>query len=324
MKLCVSMVLVSSMLFGQIMYEEHFTGGAMQLDWHPWFAYAGSNDSMQVISDPTTPEGDGWAGKISNELAGGQAGATYSGSNDLDDYSIEAWIYTTVSPAMAPYNGVAMRMDTTTHSYYRFVSDFDSDGRLRLGVFAGGAASVVLRDWGSGEIPGGVPSTSSWHKLKMMMVADSVWCWYDDVLLPDCPIMDTVGASTQGFFGVYVFNFAGIDSTKCDGIIVAEPVGIEENASGTENVFAIYPNPFRAATNIRFSIHDPGYTMTTATLSIYDAVGRLVKSFRITPDALRSTLSWDGRDAAGNNLAPGVYFISDEMGRHMEKVVKVD
>ena len=319
MKLCCTLLVLGSMLFGQIYYEEHFTGGAMQLDWHPWFAYAGANDSMQVISDPTTPEGDGWAGKITNELAGGQAGATYSGSQDLDDYSIEAWIYTTVSGAMGPYNGITMRMDTINHYYYSFVSDFDNSGRLRLGAHTDTVPIPVLRYWTGGEIPGGVPSTSSWHKLKMLMVADSIWCWYDDVLLPDCPIMDTVGASTQGFFGVYVFNFAGVDSTKCDGIIVAAPVGIEENTSETKSIFAIYPNPFHATTNIRYSIQN-------TTLMIYDAAGRLVNSLHPESSIQNqaSVLVWDGRDAAGNNLAPGVYFISDELGRQMEKVIKVD
>ena len=32
MKVLCTVVLLSSMLFGQILYEEHFTGGAMQLD----------------------------------------------------------------------------------------------------------------------------------------------------------------------------------------------------------------------------------------------------------------------------------------------------
>jgi hypothetical protein len=306
------------MLFGQILYEEHFTGGAMQLDWHPWFAYAGATDSMQVINDPTTPEGDSWAGKITNESGGG-AGATFSGTADLDDYSIEAWIYTTVTVGPpGPYNGITMRMDTTSHYYYRLVSDFDGDARLRLGAFKGGMGASVLRDWASGEIPGGVPSTSSWHKLKMLMIADSVWCWYDDVLLPDCPIMDTAFASTQGFFGVYLFNMAAIDSTKCDGIVVAGPVGIEENTSGTTNFFAIYPNPFRSATKIRYSIQN-------TTLRIYDATGRLVKSLH--PESsiqnLESEVQWDGRDAAGNTLAPGVYFIREASGRQIAKVVKL-
>jgi len=326
MKLCVIGCLVCSMLFGQILYEEHFTGGAVQLDWHPWFydTLTGIGDSMRVLSDATTPGGDGWAGVISNENMT-IAGLTYAGDPGLTDYSIEAWIYTTVTAGSGgPYNGIAMRMDTASNNYYRLVSDFDSNGRLRLGVFTGGMAAIDLRNWTSGEIPGGVPSTSSWHKLKMMMIADSVWCWYDDILLPDCPIMDTVHATTQGFFGVYVFNMAAVDSTRCDDIVVAGQVGIEENTSGTANLFAIYPNPFSQTTNIRYAIHDPRYTMTTATLSIYDAAGRLVKSFRITPDALHSTLSWDGRDAAGNSLAPGVYFISDEQSRQMEKVVKVE
>jgi hypothetical protein len=311
------------MLFGQILYEEHFTGGAMQLGWHPWFAYSGYTDSMQVISDPTTPEGDGWAGKITNE-SGGTAGATYSGTADLDDYSIESWIITTVTAgAGGPYNGIMMRMDTTTHYYYRLVSDFDSDGRLRLGAFTGGMGAVVLRDWPSGEIPGGVPTTSSWHKLKMKMIADSIWCWYDDVMMTGCPIMDTAFATTQGFFGVYVFNMAATDSTKCDGIVVAGPVGITEYGSQELNTLKVCPNPFRHTLNIRYTIHDTGYMIKESTIRICDAAGRVVRAFRITPDALRSTLSWDGRDASGNELAPGVYFITDELNSQMVKVVRV-
>jgi hypothetical protein len=323
MKVCVIGCLVCSMLFGQVLYEEHFTGGAMQLDWHPWFAYAGSNDSMQVISDATTPEGDGWAGKITNELAGGQAGATYSGSHDLDDYSVEAWIYTTVTPPMppmpGPYNGITMRMDTASHNYYSLISDFDIDGRLRLSVYTGVVPSPVLRNWTAGEVPGGLPVMSSWHKFKMRMIADSVWCWYDDILLPDCPIIDTVGASTQGFFGVYVFSMTGVDSTKCDGIVVAGPVGIEENASGTTNFFTIYPNPFRHYTDIRYLMSDDRLH-----LKVYDACGKLVKDLGL-PSVIghQSSVQWDGRDAAGNMLAPGVYFIREASGRQIEKVVKL-
>jgi hypothetical protein len=309
------------MLFGQILYEEHFTGGAMQLDWHPWFydTLTGIGDSMRVISDATTPGGDGWAGVISNEIMT-SAGLTYAGDPGLADYSVEAWIYTIVTMGPpGPYNGITMRMDTASNYYYRLVSDFDSNGRLRLGAYTGGMGADSLRDWGAGEIPGGVPSTSSWHKLKMMMVADSIWCWFDDVLLPGCPIIDIVHATTQGFFGVYVFNMMAVDSTRCDDIVVAGPVGIEENTSETKSIFAIYPNPFHATTNIRYSIQN-------TTLMIYDAAGRLVNSLHPESSIQNqaSVLVWDGRDAAGNNLAPGVYFISDELGRQMEKVIKVD
>ncbi|UCG93261.1 MAG: T9SS type A sorting domain-containing protein, partial [candidate division WOR-3 bacterium] len=52
-----------------------------------------------------------------------------------------------------------------------------------------------------------------------------------------------------------------------------------------------------------------GYTIQDMTLGIYDAAGRLVKSFRITPYALRNTLSWDGRDDQNRMLSSGVYFV---------------
>ena len=323
MKLCVIMVLVSSMLFGQILYEEHFTDGAMQLDWNPWFYDSlGIGDSMHVLSDPTTPGGDGWVGVISNEYMSA-AGLTYTGANNLQDYSIEAWIYTVVVPAAGPYNGIAMRCYEDSGFYYRLVSDFDDSERLRLGMYDGSTFPVVIRDWSAGEIPGGVPATSSWHKFKMKMIADTIWAYYDDVLLPDCPFLEST--IPEGYFGVYTFNMMAADSTKCDDIIVmAEGTGIAEHRTETADLISVHPNPFSLITNIRYTIHDSGYKIEESTLSIYDAVGRKVRDFRITPYALQSSVSWDGRDAAGNMLAPGVYFIQDESGTQREKVVKLN
>jgi hypothetical protein len=325
MKVLCTVVLLSSMLFGQILYEEHFTGGAMQLDWHPWFydTLTGIGDSMRVLSDATAPGGDNWAGVVSNENMGA-AGLTYAGDAGMTDYSVEAWIHTTVTTGTGgPYNGITMRMDSATDYYYRLVSDFDSNNRLQLGAFTGGMGAVILRNWTSGEIPGGVPSSSSWHKLKMMMVADSVWCWYDDVLLPDCPIEDTVHATTQGFFGVYVFNMMFADSTKCDDIVAAAAVGIEEHTSGTANVssISVHPNPFRSTTSIAFSI---AYSAESMGLRIYDAAGRTVKSFdRSLIIEGQGSIVWDGRDEKGNAVAPGVYFITGGARTQMMKVVKL-
>ena len=321
MKVLCTVVLLSSMLFGQILYEEHFTDGAMQLDWHPWFydEMTGIGDSMRVLSDPTTPGGDGWAGVISNEIMGA-AGLTYAGDAGMTDYSIEAWIHTTVTTGTGgPYNGITMRMDTATSFYYRLVSDFDSNNRLQLGVFTGGMGAIVLRNWTSGEIPGGVPSSSSWHKLKMMMVADSVWCWFDDVLLPDCPIEDTVHATTQGFFGVYTFNMMLTDSTRCEDVVVAAAVGIEENVSGAANVssISVHPNPFSNLTTVSFGIEQSAKSLE---LKIYDAAGRLVEdlSDRISIIGDYASVRWDG-----STVAPGVYFVTDGRGVQLEKVVKL-
>jgi hypothetical protein len=227
MKVMLVVVLLSSMLFGQILYEEY------------------------VISDPTTPGGDGWAGRISNEYMT-VAGLTYAGANNLTDYSIEAWIYTEVAAAMGPYNGIAIRMDSSIRYYYRLVSDFDSDGRIRLGFLGSGGYPTIIRDWTSGEIPGGVPATSSWHKFKLKMVADSIWCYYDDILLPDCPFMhDSIA---NGFFGVYTFNMMDTASTRCDDIVVMdEGAGVAEHGTVAIESFTAYPNPFRDNVNITYN-----------------------------------------------------------------------
>ena len=319
MKVMLVVVLLSSMLFSQILYEEHFTDGNMQLDWRPWFTDAGGiGDSMGVISDPTTPGGDEWAGRISNEYMS-VAGLTYAGDNNLTDYSIEAWIYTEVTAAMGPYNGIAIRMDSTIRYYYRLVSDFDSDARIRLGFLGSGGYPTIIRDWTSGEIPGGVPATSSWHKFKLTMIADSIWCYYDDILLPDCPFMhDSI---TQGFFGVYTFNMMDTASTKCDDIVVTAETGVAEYITKTIESMSVYPNPFRDKINITYGI---GQSAEGREMRIYDVSGRIVKILNLASGfLLPASISWNGKDSAGNALAPGVYFISEKNSDILVKVVKL-
>jgi len=318
MKVILIVGLLMSMLFGQVLYEEYFTGGAMQLDWHPWFTdTAGLGDSMQVISDPTTPGGDDWAGRISNEYMG-VAGLTYAGESDLTDYSIEAWIYTVVVPAMGPYNGIAMRMDASTRYYYRLVSDFDSDARLRLGLVAGGGYPIALRDWTAGEIPGGAPSTSSWHKFKMKTIADSIWCYYDDVELPGCPIINDSVA--QGYFGVYTFNMLDTASTKCDNIIVLDVTGVAEQRDEHVGSFQACPNPFINRLDIRF---EPSDMNRIPQCTIYDISGRIVRELTPAVSYQSSVMSWDGSDERGTPAAPGVYFIVNRNENILVKVVKL-
>jgi hypothetical protein len=76
-----------------------------------------------------------------------------------------------------------------------------------------------------------------------------------------------------------------------------------------------HPNPFNPATTISFGLHEPAH----ATLKIYDAAGRLV---RVIIDGHRAAnryeVTWNGRDAAGNAAASGVYFYKLEAGSFRE------
>jgi hypothetical protein len=310
MKYCVIMVLLAGMLFGQVLYEEYFTSGSAQLQWDPWVEFS----HMDVVNDPTTPGGDSWAGSVYNDSA--PIGAMYAGDYALDDYMVEAWIFTEVAAAMGPYNGVCIRIDTATNSMYQIVSDFDSDARLMLRHIIG-ATPTVIRAWTSAEIPGGLPAMSSWHKLGLRIKADSIWAYYDDSLLVDCPFMDSQVAN--GYFGIYFFSIMG-GSTKCDDIIASGLTGINEHNSQTMDGFSLYPNPFRHFTDIRYPISD-----YRTHLKIFDASGRLVKDLGLSSAVGdQSSVRWDGCDTAGNSLAPGVYFISDDTGERMAKVIKID
>ncbi len=320
MRVLLTLCILCSLLFSQVLYEEYFTGGNMQLDWHAWFTDSvGIGDSMSVINDPTTPGGDSWAGRISNEYMG-VAGLTYSGVSNMADYYIEAWIYTVVATASGPYNGVAARLNPTTRYYYRLVSDFDNSGRLRLGLVGSGGYPVAIRDWASGEIPGGVPTTSSWHKFKLQVSHDSLWCYYDDQELPGCPIIND--SVSSGYFGIYTFSMADTISTKCDNIIVLDVTGIEEHGLATKSFFSVSPNPFRYSTTISFN---KTQSIEYSGLKIYDATGRLIKDLSL-PTAyslVPTTIAWDGKDNKGNSAAPGVYFIVDDQGNNLVNVVRL-
>ncbi|MCP4088453.1 MAG: T9SS type A sorting domain-containing protein, partial [Gammaproteobacteria bacterium] len=72
-----------------------------------------------------------------------------------------------------------------------------------------------------------------------------------------------------------------------------------------------YPNPFNPSTKLSFELAAP----THARLKIYDSAGHLVTTL---VDEQRSAGShqvvWDGRNAAGNSVASGVYLYRLEVG----------
>ncbi|MCK4272292.1 hypothetical protein KAX22_06555 [bacterium] len=218
----------------QVLYEEHFTDGQAQLEWYPFFGRYYSTpatDTMQVIKDSTTPEGDGWIGVVAREDSV-PCGMVWTGDDALTDYSIDAWVFVNVdtTESYGLYQGLCGRIDTTGFwgKYYRFVADFDVDQRLRLSYHYGEMMPVYLRTWSKDEIPGGVPSDSSWHRMKLKLVANSIWAYWDGQILPGCPVIHD--SLDHGYFGVYVFRMwmsEGVE-TRVDDIMVCDESPIPE------------------------------------------------------------------------------------------------
>jgi hypothetical protein len=65
-----------------------------------------------------------------------------------------------------------------------------------------------------------------------------------------------------------------------------------------------HPNPFRSATAISFRLAEPG----EYALVVFDVAGRMVRRFLGRGDTAEIKVFWDGRNAAGQTVAPGIYY----------------
>jgi len=95
--------------------------------------------------------------------------------------------------------------------------------------------------------------------------------------------------------------------------------GIEEDAGyATQNAgfsLQVSPNPFHGMLDINFEIRNSKSEMS---LKIFDASGRLVKSFDQLPG--NQIITWLGDDFAGRQVPAGVYFI--KLDTDTEKIVR--
>ena len=83
------------------------------------------------------------------------------------------------------------------------------------------------------------------------------------------------------------------------------------------------PNPARAGQVLEFTL--PG--ASAVRVEIHNVAGRLVRSFDPgTMPAGPHRIAWDGRDADGTRLAPGVFFVTLEAGRDRasSKLIRLD
>jgi hypothetical protein len=83
-------------------------------------------------------------------------------------------------------------------------------------------------------------------------------------------------------------------------------------ASDAPRVFAAHPNPFSPRVSLRFITPAGGEHVR---IRVFEVSGREVRTLadgRFPQGSYR--IAWDGRDAAGRPLAPGVYFVRTDVG----------
>jgi len=99
-----------------------------------------------------------------------------------------------------------------------------------------------------------------------------------------------------------------------DPTLIEEKHG--EQLPGKFELFANYPNPFNPETTIRYRL-PTDQNMFRVVIKIYDVLGRLMiilKDEQQAPGLY--SLTWDGRDSAGNSVPSGIYFFHLSAGKN--------
>jgi Subtilase family/Fervidolysin N-terminal prodomain/Abnormal spindle-like microcephaly-assoc'd, ASPM-SPD-2-Hydin/HYDIN/CFA65/VesB-like, Ig-like domain/FlgD Ig-like domain/Viral BACON domain len=103
----------------------------------------------------------------------------------------------------------------------------------------------------------------------------------------------------------------GYDSSDGPFIVQTSTTGIAETLPTVHRLYQNSPNPFQGATRTAFDLPEPG----KVTLKVFDLSGREV---RVLADewypAGNHEVSWNARDAAGNPIAGGIYFLHIQAG----------
>ncbi len=161
----------------------------------------------------------------------------------------------------------------------------------------------------------------------------------DVYLIRTNPIGDIIWTRTYGRADIYddaasvaLTSDGGYAVAGCSGeyyldvyLIKTDSLGIaavdEQNAGIRPAVpdlrISVQPNPFITQVNICL-----GQRANSRGLQIYDATGRLVRSFTLDP--MPSALCWNGTDQEGRSVPKGVYFVRLEAGGKAmtEKIIK--
>lgn len=133
------------------------------------------------------------------------------------------------------------------------------------------------------------------------------WTW--TVLSGAPPVYHTGAAEVDLSSGLRFTRIsvpAGVTWGSEGGVFLRDVTAVEEAAAvpSAMHLEPNAPNPFNPRTTIRFGLPQPG----AARLAVFDLAGRLIRT--LVDESLppgRHEVVWDGRDAAGRDVASGSY-----------------
>ncbi|MDP7031769.1 MAG: S8 family serine peptidase [Gemmatimonadota bacterium] len=320
---------------------------------HPDVAVVGPNGGEAVSSGPVDIS---WTATA--DAATGRAIDTVS--IQMSDDGGQSWSLLTDAPGASPYSWDVSALPTSDLYRVRVVVTDDGDPTLfssdasdgvftiaipgnetRGPVVRAGSPSVapfpvaapgnaVLTAVVSDSLTGGSPvDAAEWSVGAAAAAAGSGTAMSGSFGAVVVAVSDTVDASLLPVGDVSVW-IRGRDAAGNWGTAREFPIRVNGDATGVAvheaaTAFSLSPstpNPFHGSVRIGYAVPTP----SRVRLSVFDVGGRLVARLLDGPvSAGRHHAVWDGRDAHGSVVAPGVYFCRYEAGdfRAEGKLVRV-
>jgi hypothetical protein len=116
----------------------------------------------------------------------------------------------------------------------------------------------------------------------------------------------------------YMLHQAGDENYDMESLITAS---LSEALERNNESIKVYPNPAESEVNLSI----PSKIGSQITCFIYDSKGEIVRKLTQTEITTeKSTITWDGKNEAGSDVRPGIYFFSVNAGGEFmnAKVVK--
>ncbi|MGH2569725.1 MAG: S8 family serine peptidase, partial [bacterium] len=176
------------------------------------------------------------------------------------------------------------------------VHDLDLEVEGPNGLFLGNEFDVVA----------GVSRTGGGHDPRnnverVIVAAPTPGTWTVRVYGTDCPL------GTQGYAVVANGDLFHAMESSAPGPTETDAIARDTRpAPESFRLSAMTPNPFRDATEVRYTVPEPAGVR----IEVYDVRGRLVRALVDRPvSAGEFRATWDGRDGAGRPASPGIYFV---------------
>jgi hypothetical protein len=135
-------------------------------------------------------------------------------------------------------------------------------------------------------------------------------------------VLDSEGTGHSVFTG-YVRQFLGHDDSLeiyYYGLpFTSVEDTLEEQRDFRSELFQNYPNPFNSVTSIRYTVASGKNRPIHTTLKIYNILGKEVRELVNTSQSTGSySISWDGKNNEGKEVASGIYFYQLQAGDYKE------